>query len=334
MLESLLIQNYQPHEKFRIDFDPAITCLVGTTDVGKSSSVRALRWVCTNQPGGDAFVRHGTKGTTVKLMVDGHAVTRRRSRGGVVNEYRLDGQEYRAFGRGVPEPIEQLLNLGPVCWQGQHDAPYWFAVSPGEVSRQLNSIVNLGIIDETLTRVARDVNTTRTRLEVAEEALTTAKKESDELVWVSGFAAAVTDIEAQHTDFVNKRDRAALARSLFVRVQSHTATRKSAAGAAERGQTMVKRGEAALVAAKHADTLRKLIDTAKPAAREQKRRVPDIGPVEAAMKRHASAAGAVGPLRALLDVIGERDDELCQREKELVAAEKAVPKQCPTCGRS
>lgn len=182
MIEHLIIRDFQKHEKLILDLDHHVTCLTGKTDSGKSSILRALRWVCMNQPVGKEFIRHGAERVKVKLIVDGKTIIRERSKN--TNLYRLDGQELAAFGADVPEPISQLLNVGPVNFQGQFDPPFWFSLSPGQVSKELNAIIDLGVIDGTLGNVAAELRKAKLAVEISKERLTEAKIKKDRLSWI------------------------------------------------------------------------------------------------------------------------------------------------------
>ncbi len=333
MLEQLLIQNFQTHGKLRVDFGPDITTIVGPSDVGKSAIIRALRWVCSNQPGGDAFIRHGTKGCTVKLYVDGKTISRRRNPGGSINTYHIGDAEYKAFGRGVPEPVEQLLNLGPVCWQGQHDAPYWFGASAGEVSRQLNTIVNLGIIDTTLAGVASTFNTARIRLSNHEGDLSVAKHEYDALAWVPRFAGAVDALVVVEDAATDKRQQATTVARLLRAARLHHEAHERATAAASRGEVVLKTGTVAIEAQDRVGALLRLIETARTCAITARAPVPDIGPLEAAREQYEESMSQAMALQTLIETAKERKAILCQNEKDLKAAEAAMPKRCPTCGQ-
>jgi len=300
MLEQLRITNFQTHHKFKVNFDPAVTCIVGPNGSGKTAILRALRWVCTNQPGGDDFISWGAKGCTVKLIADGHTITRRRSPGGGVNEYLLDDAEFKAFGRGVPEPIENFLNLGPVCWQGQHDAPYWLSDTAGEVSRQLNAIVNLGIIDDTLAEVSRVMNKARTRREVAEENLTKAKKEHDELAWVPDFVTAVGAVEAKETDYTKKASVLAQAAFLLGNAQTLYTTLENATRANVVGLIMVRSGVKATETQKRAEVLDSLVEAAQHYAEIAKQRILSTRAIENALAKYQETSGKATSLRKLL----------------------------------
>jgi len=333
VLESLLIQNFQTHDKTRVDFAPGITCIVGPSDVGKSAVIRALRWVCDNTPGGDAFIRHGAKGCTVKLIADGRTIARRRSPGGEINEYHLDDQEFKAFGRGVPEPVSRHLNLGAVSWQGQHDTPYWFGETAGEVSRQLNAIVNLGVIDDCLAAVASTRNKARTRLDVAEENLTAANKAHKALGWVSDFCNALDAVEDAEDAATRARAGATLARDLCAEAVKAQLTRDKAAGVAANGVNMVNRREVAVFARQRADDCAELVARAEKYKRDAAVTVPDMTALDEAFSRKKGTAWDCADFKKILADAKRLEAELCQAEKELKSWLAELPATCPVCGK-
>ena len=66
-----------------------MTSIVGASDVGKSAIIRALGWVLTNKPSGDAFIREGSKEVSAILDIDDKKILRAR---GKQNHYRMDKQ--------------------------------------------------------------------------------------------------------------------------------------------------------------------------------------------------------------------------------------------------
>ena len=59
----------------------------------------------------------------------------------------FDGIEYKAIKTDVPEDIDKIFNINSNNIQQQFDNIFWFSETAGEVGRNLNSIVNLDIID-------------------------------------------------------------------------------------------------------------------------------------------------------------------------------------------
>lgn len=166
MLQSLTVRNFQAHRYRKIRFDPYLTCIIGKTDRGKSALVRALRWIAENRPSGKDFVRYGRKGASATLKVDGIRITRQRGKG---NHYLINDRKLSSFNKTVPKDIAQILKMSGVNFQGQFDSPFWFTESPSQVSRNLNSVVNLSLMDDVLSNLASKVRKERERVDVLGE---------------------------------------------------------------------------------------------------------------------------------------------------------------------
>lgn len=194
MIERLILENFQPHERVAVDLDPLVTTLVGPSDVGKSAVLRGLRWLCLNQPAGAGFVRSGAKLATVSARVDGKWVVR--ERGEDRNVYEFDGDTYHSLRAvPVPEAIQKHLNIGPVNFQGQIDPPFWLLETAGQVSRNLNELVNLEEIDQVLAVAASDVRQARTEVELTEARLASARTRRDDLGWVVDAEQELAELE-------------------------------------------------------------------------------------------------------------------------------------------
>lgn len=181
MLEEITLKNFQAHKSLTIKFDPKITSIIGSSDVGKSAILRALRWLCLNRGTTKVLRRRGSKFTKVILTVDGMTITRTRGKG---NKYVVNNKAYRAIGNNVPAAVQTILNTSEINFQLQHDAPFWFSKSSGQVSKELNQIVNLGLIDAVLGNVANRLRVARAKVEVGETRLASAIAAKEELEWV------------------------------------------------------------------------------------------------------------------------------------------------------
>lgn len=107
MSHRLRVRNYQAIKDAELDVD-GFTVVVGPTNVGKSSLVRAFKGLVENQ-GGNAFIRTGEVTATVNVQGEGLAVEWRK---GVEGGYAVtqDGgtEEYTSVGKGQPEFISSL----------------------------------------------------------------------------------------------------------------------------------------------------------------------------------------------------------------------------------
>lgn len=174
MLQKLKIKNFQTHKTLLIDLSPTITTIVGRSDVGKSAIYRAIRWIATGLPKGNDFIRWGEKSTSVLLEVDKHKVVRKK---GSSNVYQLDGKLFKALRTDIPDEIKGILNLSTINFQSQHDSPFWFAESAGEISRQLNAIVDLSLIDTSIKKAISKTRETKTMISYLETQVENAKKD-------------------------------------------------------------------------------------------------------------------------------------------------------------
>ncbi len=199
MLESLHLQNFQIHSDFTIEFDPLVTTIVGPTDSGKSSIVRALQWICTNYPQGDEFIKEETEMAIGTLRIDGHEIVRER---GKQNLYKLDGKVYKSFGTEVPDDIANLVNVSSVNFQDQITMPFWFCLPPAQIGRELNQIVNLDLIDSVAQTISAELRKCKSHVEFTSERLEQARSERDKLTWVKEANEELYSIEQLYSSYL------------------------------------------------------------------------------------------------------------------------------------
>ena len=146
MIKKLTLHNFECYSDLVIDVEK-LHEIRGTTDTGKSSIIRALRWVCLNKGNIDTFVTWGHKEGFIKIQLDtGEAI--KRVRGKSKNEYWLDEARFVSFGSTVPDPIKQVLNVSGINFQMQFDSHFLLADSAGEVGRKLNHVLDLSLLDQ------------------------------------------------------------------------------------------------------------------------------------------------------------------------------------------
>jgi DNA repair exonuclease SbcCD ATPase subunit len=152
-IKSIFIQNFQSHQNTTLDLDKRINIIAGKTNSGKTAILRALNFVINNKSFNSCRSKWGGD-TSVSINVDNSLFTRSKVKKD--NIYKLNEQEFKAFGKNVPEEIEKHLNFNELNIQKQMDGPFLLSKSPGEIARYLNTIVNLDIIDSTLKNIEKD----------------------------------------------------------------------------------------------------------------------------------------------------------------------------------
>lgn len=198
-MNRLRLTNFQTHAHLDLPLSE-ITSVTGPSDTGKSAILRALRWVVLNDLRGSDFIRWGQKECAAELVLDsGHTI--RRGRKGSENYYTLafpDGKvkEFKAFGSTVPSEIRDLLQASEINFQSQHDSPFWFGLSDGEVGRRLNEIVDLSLIDKSLSRVGQSIRQHQATLTIRIADLAQARVDGERYDHVAECQSDLEPIEA------------------------------------------------------------------------------------------------------------------------------------------
>jgi len=178
LISSLSLRHFQSHKKTDIEFSPGVNVIIGSSNSGKTSILRALYWAVYNRPSGLSFVSHWNrdkkdtpiKPTRVSAINDSTIISRIRSQ--ELNGYEIgtegDEQKLEAIGMDVPDVIQKAFNLDAVNIQRQMDAPFLLSESAADVARFFNGIIRLDLIDRVLGKAEskrRENNKEKIRLE-------------------------------------------------------------------------------------------------------------------------------------------------------------------------
>lgn len=148
MISKITIRNFQTHKKSELEFTDGVNLIVGSSDNGKSSVIRAFRWLAENRPTGFSFRRWNTPDkslTAVDVVVDEETVSRKK--GTIKNEYAFKDTVFKAIRADVPEPIQEFLNLNQFNLQLQHGKVFLFQDSASDTARLINDVSGISIID-------------------------------------------------------------------------------------------------------------------------------------------------------------------------------------------
>jgi len=194
MIKEIIIKNFQSHKYTKLSFSNGINLIVGSTDVGKSAIIRAIDWVLTNRPLGTNFVSFWArddnsiqKECSVHLILDDNKEIIRR-KGKDINEYVLvdNGKEikFSNFGYDVPEKILEILNISDINVNKQHTPPFLLSQSSAEVSKYLNKIIRLDVIDTIFSEIESDKRQLSKEIKYIKEEIEEKVKRIEDLSWV------------------------------------------------------------------------------------------------------------------------------------------------------
>jgi energy-coupling factor transporter ATP-binding protein EcfA2 len=332
MFERFQAINYQVLEDLRLRLDPGVTVIVGRNDAGKSAALRAFEWLCTNRPPGNADIRHGTEGMAARLWVDGHVIERHKS--ATRNIYKLDGQTFKAFGNDVPAEIAQILNVDEINFQGQHEAPFWFTATPADLCRQLNAIVDLGIIDDSITYIAKEVRHQAAVYGVSQERLKSAIEARDYWQHAPDVDQDLTCVELLASRAALCATQAARCAGLAGEARNYGTRGKRLQAAAQAGRAVVGLATVAREAAARAERCAGLAATARAnmAIRQPGLAFEDVVAAQAAYTTARNKATTFSKECLAASLLKRRVSEI-ESELELAKAALAAIEVCPTCQR-
>ena len=332
MLKKLRIKNFQKHGQKTIEFDERITTIVGPSDAGKSSIIRALSWVFLNNLAGDSFIKHGEEEAKVQVRIGEHKITRSK---GKANTYHLDGKKLVSFGRNVPDLVDRVLNVGPTNFQGQYDGFFWFTLSGTDVSRNLNAIVNMEIMDRAVEVSQKEARRTKSRASVLKEELDDAKEEKKGLPDVGLLQEEFTAMEE-----AEKSLKSCVAAGGHLRYTLHELRAKSKQAAQRRQliadyEVLRKHGVKWYKAYKRREALGVVVSKL---ANLETTVVNDVTNLDAEFNRLTDTANRYEQVQSEASRLGEILDQLieqrnaqCQAKENVLEAQRLLPNRCPTC---
>lgn len=114
-IKTLELTNFQSHSHTKIDFSKGLNLIFGESDQGKTSIIRALRFVFYNRPAGADFIKNEENFTDITITLDnGNKISRIKNKKGL-NRYILfkDNKKtvYDNFGIDVPAEIKEALGI-------------------------------------------------------------------------------------------------------------------------------------------------------------------------------------------------------------------------------
>ncbi len=330
-ITSLELFNFQRWDHLLLELDSSVTTLMGFSDAGKSTIIRALGWLAFNQPSGDAFIHWGCQSAKVRATIDDHKLTRVRGNKG--NAYILDGQRFDALGREVPPAVSQLLNVQAVNFQFQHDSHFWLADGPAQISRNLNQVINLQEIDEVLQRAAAEVRQAKATVEVCEARLASARTKKQSLKWVVEFDRILVQVETTQTRLATNRRKALVLRSRLQRLADLAQTWDNALQAQQNLSKVVQLGSQLVQVRRRRVDLTGRLNRVEHLRYQTSRTVPKIDRLEELIARWQQVhKKRVGLVNRILNI--ERlEKELWQRQQRLIVIEQSLSRwtRCPAC---
>lgn len=142
-MNKLVLKNYQGHVDTTIVLGKTLTTLTGSTNAGKSTIPRAIRFVNNNKPSGTNFIHKNTQCASVIIddSIEHHRTLMQNWY--VTPDGTPEGKIHKALRTNVPEEVTNALKLGEVNFQAQHDPLFLISQTPGKRAQELSTLIDL-----------------------------------------------------------------------------------------------------------------------------------------------------------------------------------------------
>lgn len=171
-ISKVIIKGFQSHEDTVVDFGPGLNAIIGSSDSGKSSIIRALRFALYNEPRGADFIRHSSTNAEVEVRFsDGSFLKRARTRSSA-GSYIIgapDGTEteIKGFTNHLPvdipnthqmpqiqltKDLEATLSIGY-----QMDSAFLIGESPGTRASIIGKLAGVDLVDSAMREIGKEV---------------------------------------------------------------------------------------------------------------------------------------------------------------------------------
>ena len=335
MISKVQIKNFRQHKKLELEFGPGVTTIIGESTVGKSNMMRSIFWTALNKPSGDKMINwdDDSDSAIVRVTVDGKKAIRKK--GKIGNIYKLSGKEYEAFGTGVPPAISELFNLSETNFQNQFKYHFWFDLTAGEVSRALNKIVNLDIIDLTLKNITSLIASDKSEIKVYEKQLKASEEKVEELSYVDDMDKDFKAIESLQSNITENARGLIVLSKLVESGSKYRATVKIASDQVVLGKIAIDTEAEYSKITNSVESLSKLLKSGRRYNKIIKNKPPDIEPLEKLSLDYKKISDNRIELKKVLDSFYKYQKEIEEWEKRKRQLNQEIKelgiKFCETC---
>ena len=164
---------FQSHVKSHFQLGPGLNVVTGPSDAGKTSIIRAIRWVAFNEPQGEAFVNATVGEAVVTVSLDnGSVITKRRRKGKTSYLLQLtpddEGSLYEKS--EVPDEVKNILQIdkqrfgdfeSSLNFAFQLDAPFLISETASAGAKILGKLAGTECVDLAIKGISKDTYAAR-----------------------------------------------------------------------------------------------------------------------------------------------------------------------------
>lgn len=346
LIKTLDLRNFQKHKSLSLKFSKYLTVIKGTSGIGKSAILRSLFQLVDESIPWNVCHTWDTDDTHIRLrgIIDGKEHTIERVHSSKDNKVIIDGTSYDYVGKSAPEILKTKLNIREQNIQKQKN--HWFLIDmkPGHLSKELNSVSGLNIIDASLQEISSRVRSSQTEIRLLKAQAAVLDKEIQALSYVEEADLDLKVLETSEHIFFDAEDTLKLLQGKYDEFNKYAAQLKllpkgieKALDDAEQAYALYKKREREyqqiLSLNKLNSEIVSKIDTKLPQVEIA------LSQVEESKDAFQKAKSRYEEIKNMANLCKEAEDDMASIEKNIKMLEEMKAKAesmlgiCPTCKR-
>jgi len=211
MIKVLQIEGFQSHNSTEIELSKGLNVIIGSSDSGKSSVIRACKWLFQNRPQGDSFRNNKLKPkdecSVCAIFENDAYILRQKMKG--LNGYLADDTEYKALRSDVPQDVQDLSLMKEVNLQSQHPNDQYFLLtdSPGQVAKKFNEVAGLAVMDKAMYVINSHVRDGKQHSKVNDNEIDDINIRLKKLDWVTDAVVEAKALDSIYDEVVTLDDQ-------------------------------------------------------------------------------------------------------------------------------
>lgn len=172
-LDKLTIENFMCYDSIEVDFSKGTTAFIGRSGNGKSTILRAIKWLYYDEPSGSDFIQTGqTRATVTGEFSNGYKLTRSRTNSStgtyIITDPKGNKKTLKNFSHDFPvevlnvhqTPKVDLFNNGPedLSFSNQLDQHFLITTSGGNIATAIGNLAHTNSIDKAIKEVKRKIS--------------------------------------------------------------------------------------------------------------------------------------------------------------------------------
>lgn len=347
MIEKLELKNFRAYKDQEINFHKGVNSIVGSSDTGKSTVLRAFYWAFQNRPLGKRMISNWNRDkkgepkeeTSVEVKFDNGSFIRELSPD--FNGYIHGKKKSEALKGAVPDSCLQLLNFSEVNIQKQHDNLFMIADSAGQTARLLNRVLNIENIEIVLQRAESTKRNLKKDITYKSADLDTEKEKLSELDWLDSAEKLSNKITKVSERIERQKETISEIESIMQAIKEEQEKQEAFKDIPKVEKLLLKIGKE-IVFLNEENTKGNRLNSLVESTKERLTRIKDFDFV-------AEAGNGIDKIFNLLPEVEYKqleynailqktelgktlDIQAKAKQNEITALEKQLPETCPLCG--